>query len=395
MTTYLNALRNRLSQIWRDPAWRTAVLVFLVLRLVLSVWMWGVRQIYAQPLPPDPQYRQYVGTRPESNPWLEVWQRWDTLQYQALAERGYGSFGLSLFVPPLYPVLMRGASLLTGGNTLVSGMLVSNIFYLLGLVAFYRLVFREMKDHPAARRAVVYLASFPTAFFFLAAYTEALYLCGAVIVFEALRSERWLWAGVGGALASLSRLPGVLVVVPLLYVAWEDLRQGRGVRVGVWGAIGLTLLGAAVFPLYVWLGLGLPPWTPLVVETLRHSGSYTWPGANLLAAIRQALSGQFVMTDVIDSTFLTAFILLAVPVWRKLPRVYGVYYLAPLALYLTSIAASQPLIGIPRYVLVFFPVFMLLGQWGKNTWVNRLVLYVSWAGLLFLSGQFAIWGFVA
>jgi hypothetical protein len=390
----LTALRTRWTQTWRDPAWRTAVVVFLVLRLVLSVWMWGVRQIYAHPTPPDPDLRPYVGVAVEPNPWLEVWQRWDTTHYQAIAERGYTSFGLALFVPPLYPLLMRGVGGVTGGDTLLAGILVSNVFYLLGLVAFYRLVFREGQNRPAAQRAVIYLASFPTAFFFLAAYTEALYLFAVVLMFEALRAERWGWAGIGGGLASLSRLPGVLAVAPLVYVAWTDWRTGRKVRPGVWGAISLTLLGAAIFPLYVWLGMGLPPWTPLLIQNIRNSGGLAWPGANLLAAARQALSGQFVLTDVIDLTFFITFIVGAVPVWRKLPRIYSVYYLAVLALYLTRIAGSQPLLGIARYVLALFPLFMVWGPWGQNAWVNRLVLYTSWAGLLFLSGQFAIWGWV-
>lgn len=394
VTTFVDTLRARWTRTWRDPAWRTAVIVFLVMRLVLTFWMWGMKQIYARPTPPDPDLRPYVGVAVESNPLLEVWQRWDTTHYQAIAERGYTSFGLALFVPPLYPVLMRGVSLVTGGDTLLAGILVSNVFYLLGLVAWFRLVFREVGDRPAAQRAVVYLASFPTAFFFLAAYTEALYLFAAVLMFEALRAEKWGWAGIGGALASLSRLPGVVIVAPLLYVAWEDCHTRRKVRRGVWGAIGLTLLGAAIFPLYVWLGMGLPPWTPLLIQNIRNSGGLAWPGANLIAAAQQALSGQFVMTDVIDLTFFTTFILGAVPVWRKLPRVYGVYYLAVLALYLTRIAGSQPLLGIARYVLALFPLFMVLGQWGKNPWVNRLVLYASWAGLLFLAGQFAIWGWV-
>ncbi len=37
---------------------------------------------------PDPILRPYQGVTPETNPWLEVWQRWDTLHYQAIAERG-------------------------------------------------------------------------------------------------------------------------------------------------------------------------------------------------------------------------------------------------------------------------------------------------------------------
>ena len=88
-----------------DPAWRTAIVVFLIARIALTIWMWGVRQVYSTPLLPDPVLRPYVGVAVEQNPWLEVWQRWDTLHYQAIAERGYEAFKGALFVPPLYPFL--------------------------------------------------------------------------------------------------------------------------------------------------------------------------------------------------------------------------------------------------------------------------------------------------
>jgi hypothetical protein len=47
-----------------------------------------------------------------------------------------------------------------------------------------------------------------------------------------------------------------------------------------------------------------------------------------------------------------------------------------------------------RYVLEIFPVFLLLAVWGSKAWINRLILYLSVLGLLFLSAQFAIWGWV-
>jgi hypothetical protein len=81
-------------------------------------------------------------------------------------------------------------------------------------------------------------------------------------------------------------------------------------------------------------------------------------------------------------------------VFRRLPPIYGVYQAAFLLLYLSRVSHMQPLLSTARYVLALFPAFIVFAIWGQNRWLNRLFLYLSWAGLLLLSGQFAIWGWV-
>ena len=64
---------------------------------------------------------------------------------------------------------------------------------------------------------------------------------------------------------------------------------------------------------------------------------------------------------------LFAFLLAAVPmvigVLRRLPLAYGAYVLAALALPLSYPVAPQPLMSLPRFLLVLFPLFMWLGAW--------------------------------
>ncbi len=149
----LGEMKARLASLWGDPAVRYGVVTFLVVRLALAGWMFAVRQVYAQPLPPHPVSRPYLGVQPEENPWLEPWQRWDTLHYQAIAERGYTAFNSALFTPPMLPLLMRGVSVLTGGNTLVAGIAVSNLAL---FPAF--LVWARAGRHAWVNRAILYLS---------------------------------------------------------------------------------------------------------------------------------------------------------------------------------------------------------------------------------------------
>ena len=170
-----------MAENWDKREWKYAIIAYLAVFLIIWGMMWAIKQIYHLPLTPDETFRPYMGILPEENTFLEVWQRWDTLQYQAIAKGGYDAFENALFVPPLYPLLMRGFGNLLGGKTLLAGFILSNIFGVAALMAFQRLVFYEFGDIKQARRATLYLLSFPTAFFIFAAYTESLFFLGAIL----------------------------------------------------------------------------------------------------------------------------------------------------------------------------------------------------------------------
>jgi hypothetical protein len=214
-------------------------------------------------------------------------------------------------------------------------------------------------------------------------------LFAAIMLIWHLRRSEWLRAGAWAAVASLSRLPGALVLVPLsieAIVAWRASRRAYPLL-----AILVAGVGALLFPTYVWVRLGLPPWTPLVVQAARFGGGFAFPGVNLVQAVGNLLQGGFFITDALDILFLVVFVALALPVWKSLPRVYGVYYLTYLLLFLTRTGGTEPLVGTVRYVLALFPAFMVLGRWGASRWVHRAVIYPSLAGLLFMSAGFALW----
>lgn len=367
------------------------LLVFTILWLTLWGWMRLVRFVYPGDLSPDAVLRPYMGVQPEGGPWLEVWQRWDVLHYQAIAERGYQAFDTSLFTPPLYPSLMHLFGAIVG-NTLLGGLLVSLLFCAASLIAFYRLAQFELEDEKLARQAVLVLAIFPTAFFLFAPYTESLFMLGSVLCLLALRRKHWLAAGLWGMLAASARLTGALILVPVLWAAWEEWKQSRGWK--PWLAPLLVALAAAAFPLYAWLGLGRSLLAPFQAQSARFHGGFSFPGVNVVAAVHQVALGQFPLTNLLDVLFLLIFLGLGLLVWKRLPRVYGVYYLAFMALYLTRIAEVYPLLSMARYVLALFPAFLILALYGEHPILRRIIVYTSLFGALFLSAQYAIWGWV-
>ena len=73
---------------------------------------------------------------------------------------------------------------------------------------------------------VILLSFASTSFFFQAVYSESLFLLLTVASFSAARRGRWVLAGLAGGLAALTRSAGVLLLVPLAWMWFEQYRGG-------------------------------------------------------------------------------------------------------------------------------------------------------------------------
>jgi hypothetical protein len=96
---------------------------------------------------------------------------------------------------------------------------------------------------------------------------------------------------------------------------------------------------------------------------------------------------------------LFAFLLLAavgvVGVLRRLPAAYGAYVVAALALPLSFPVGPQPLMSLPRFLAVLFPLFMWLALACSTPRRRRLVLGVLALGLCVYTARYATWHWVA
>ncbi|MDX6679144.1 MAG: hypothetical protein QOE31_3196, partial [Solirubrobacteraceae bacterium] len=75
---------------------------------------------------------------------------------------------------------------------------------------------------------------------------------------------------------------------------------------------------------------------------------------------------------------------------------YGAYLVAALALPLSYPVGPQPLMSLPRFVAVLFPLAIWLALWMTGrVWRERLVMGAFAAGLAVYTGIFATWHWVA
>jgi Gpi18-like mannosyltransferase len=382
---------KQMMNFWRSAEWRFSLGIFLLFRFGLWGWMILVRRLI--PIEPSSNdiIHPYLGIPLEQNTLLEVWQRWDVLHYQWIAIHGYSATSLEPF-GPLYPTLMRWGAYLTGNNTLLAGLVVSSLFCLAAIHAFLTLARMELGTQDHSQQALLYLVFFPTAFFLFAPYTESIYLLGAIMSIKSLRQQKWIAAGLWGMLAASVRLPAALLILPALYEAWMEWRRSN--RRLAWTSPFLILLGAGLFPIYIWAVLKLPPWALFQSLDTGFQRSFSFPGLNLWYSIQNIFGGAFPLVNGPDLVIAILFIAGTVLVWKKLPVVYGIYTSAFMILYLSTTTAPYPLLSISRYVLVLFPVFLAMPALVKQRKIQMAILVILLTGLLFYSAQFAIWGWV-
>jgi hypothetical protein len=121
---------------------------------------------------------------------------------------------------------------------------------------------------------------------------------------------------------------------------------------------------------------------------------FVLPWVNVWTAISALALGQGSPIDALNLVLTVLVGLMLVDVGRTLPREDFIYALAMYAAPLFRMTTSQPLVSMDRYALVLFPVFILWGAWGQDSRVARAIIYLSFPLSLYLSAQFALWGWV-
>lgn len=371
-------------------AYRFPLGLFAVLRVWTFVWASLVNTLG---MPSEEAGKHYYGVEPLRDLIFAPWQRWDTIWYTKIAVEGYAA-DLRVVFPPLYPFLMRLSSPFQGGNVVAGGLLVSSIAGCAAFVLLFQMA-RGMFDQAAARRAILFLAAFPTAFFLFAAYTEALFLALALGAFVGARSKCWIWAGVLGGLAACTRPQGVLFVLPLAVEFWSQYRRREVSLRSVW-TLAIVGLGGAVQILWLTLQFGSPGvW--FNAESVWHRAVLPWD------VLREAWSAVLFapsLTDAFvsfwDPFFAVVFLLTLVVSARRLPLSFTMYLaivVLPPLFVATTYSPHYPLTAMARYVMVGFPFFLLVGSLPKSWW-QLPTLAISFLVQTFWLMLFVAWVFV-
>jgi hypothetical protein len=329
--------------------------------------------------------------------------RWDSFHYLAIASHGYAGAGAgSRAFLPLYPLLIDALGFLTGSDA-IAGVAISVTSFAFALVLLHRLTELELGKR-AADTTVLLVAFAPLSFFFSAVYTESLFLLLSVGSILAARRERWALAGILGGLATVTRVTGLLLFLPIVIM---HLRSRREIN----RQLGWALLVPAALVAYLTsLAATGSSWlAPFQAEGVWHReavGPITGVALALKAAIHGAgaiANGAPVMYDPARPSAMSVYLLLVLVIaaiflvacFRRLPLEYGAYAAAALMVCVASPMHGQPLISLDRYVLTIFPLWMAAGAWVQRRRLTPIAVIVGALMLVFYTVAFSRGSFLA
>jgi 4-amino-4-deoxy-L-arabinose transferase-like glycosyltransferase len=383
-----------------DPSFARALSILISSRIVIALAMFFAATFM-------PQKNDSLWNVNSS--WYRFLLRYDSGWYLRIIGQGYSYNGNNLEMQPvvfypLYPVLSKTITKLLRVNAPVAALLVSN----LSLLGAALLLFKLIKDdygEETAFLALAFISFFPTAIFFSAGYTESLALLIIVGFFLLLKRRRFFLAATCAGLACATRSTGLVLLLPLLWEIWRAYTNEKR-RLLFTNAVCLIIATSGLWLYMLYLAAAFR--SPFALL----SGTRAWQQANPASgslgligsgALFQALTLQpfWQLEEIfsagpnpntLDPWFFLLFLLLIVIFRKRVPVAFTLYTLGVLLLPYITVSGSVGFQSFSRYILLAFPVFVVIGQsCQKRVWLGLNLVGLEAALLFMYSAMFAQW----
>ena len=291
------------------------------------------------------------------NPLLWGWANMDGQHYLSLAQNGYFQFEQAFF--PLYPLLIRFFGNLLRGNYLLSALLISHFSFLGSLIIFYKLLGQEF-SLKVAKWVIISLLVFPTSFFFAGVYTESLFFFLTIGSVYSLVKKKWLLAGILAGLASATRLVGIFLLPVFFYEWWKEKKK----PILKFLAILISPMGLLFYMFYLWRTYA----DPLMFFHVQPAFGAGRSGEKIILLPQVLYRYLKIFTtaqlsyDYLIAVFEFVVFFLAVYLLLRYYKQISLPYLLFGWLVLLTPTLSGTLSSIPRYLLINFPLMIILGR---------------------------------
>ncbi len=316
---------------------------------------------------------------------LNPWRQFDALRFTQIAAHGYTADGLNSAYMPIFPLLTRAIGFPLFGHYLTAALVVSNLACVPAIGLLWRWVADSFGDH-VAWRTVAVLLLYPDSFYLLGAYSESLFLAFSAGALLAVRRDRFALAGLLSLLAVLTRLQGLVLIVPILL----SLRRRRNPTLIVSGiaAAAMPALGLLIYQrvLNTWLGGGV------ILDTFQQKWHIAllapwqtvWQYVTVIRSPRWHLfhspSANYVLLwDLTSALGILALLLLGA---RRIGLDLTLFGLAAWCF------AMSRYLSTGRYMLAVLPAFIVAALWLDDTRLRRPAL-IALPLLLFFTAEFA------
>ncbi len=307
--------------------------------------------------------------------------------YLKIAKYGYDPGPFTADVPhnwvffPLFPLLIR---CLAGvfRSYLFSAFVISNVSFFAGLYCLLLLLQQQGYSRTLITRVLWLVAINPVSYFFLAPWTESLFFFLLVSVFLLLERSRPLAAGAVMMLASATRPTGLLILPGFLYALHERkmLTKASGLA-----AAALTPLGTASFAVFLYFHTGnAMAFSANQIAWGRNTGSLPARLLQLLSSLGDIIAPwNFILLSALSTAVALA---AGVHLCRRGQISWALVILVPLAVALST----GTFWSIARFVMVLFPVFVVIAEWAEDSERERIVFFLSAFALSALTLLYAL-----
>jgi len=328
--------------------------------------------------------------------------KFDGLHYLLIAQSGYHQFEQAFF--PLYPMIVSLLGRLTQ-HYLLSGLLIANLAFFGGLVVLHKHL-KEFKINSSW--PLIFLVSFPTAFYFGALYTEGLFFFLVITSIYLFHEKKYLTGGLIGFLATTTRFVGIfLIIFPALALIKQVYKKQKKAKLKSL----LRYLPGLIFPL-----LGLATYSFYLLKTtgdpLFFIHSQSAFGANRSTTVIFPLQTYYryfkIFTTanhnwqyfIAELEFVIFNLVLAVLLVDLVKIIRRKISIERLGLNLFSLAnlllpvLTGTLSSVPRYALLSLSFFIVLGEI-KSLFLKSLITFVFIIGQIILLAFFSQGYFVS
>lgn len=363
--------------------------------LLLLLVLWQVAAIFSLSLGSVvlPLQKTFLGGGSKFyvlNPYLYSRGNFDGYHYVHIATWGYGYAEQAFF--PLYPNLIRVLSTYVKSPYLV-GVEISLVSVVIALVLLEKLLSLDYKSKTVFW-IICSLLVFPASFYFGSVYTESLFFMFTVASFYLARKGNWFLAAVLGGLAAYTRLVGIFLFPALIAEWWVQNNYqlkswSRGIKLVY---LLIIPLGLATYMGYLQIHGGdslafihvQPSFGNYRSTSLVMPYQVFWRYARMILTVQK---GTLLYSNVIyEFAIGLLFFVFSIVAFFKLRLSYAIF--ASLAYITPTLTGS--FVSVPRYVLICFPGFILLGKiLEKNPIIRYLYLIVSGITFILLTALFS------
>lgn len=364
-------LVKRIGSLHKDKNFRRILIIFIILKLLII----GVAA--SSLLIPD----QFTNPKPHlDDKFLNLFAQYDSHAYLDIAENGYNmEFGegignYSYF--PLFPMLVKLFAFIFGFGW--AAFIVSNMLSLLGVYLLY-IIIKDDFGFLIAKKSVLLFLLFPVAYFFTMMYTESLFFVLILLMFYYARRDKWFLVGVIGMLASLTRMFGIIMVLPMLYIYLNN-RQFKIVDFKIL-LLGLIPFGILLFFGYFYFTTGDFFIAFKTFASPEYAFAPLLPGLSFIYGFIDVLRvrNPEVIFYILFNLILGLFFTFASFYSYKIKKEYF-YFMIP---YLLLAIGHTTLNANVRYYMLMFPTYVMLAKI-KNKNANKLIFMVFMAFLLLM-----------